>query len=798
MSRTENNSNIVQNRGALSNGHHVKDSSPNTAPHTNNSTQATSVEDFETLEANRAHIASKKVDYQSTTSNLAQLPADTVAAPSITPQDHSHTQLPAQAEDVTTLNTSSDLTSTIPQQPISDLREEPRLPNLETENERMDPPKQEISHDPEPNKGLSFGESNTADRIATPEPLAQKLDPPAQKESNAVTAALYQDQADQSNSTTAATEAANLSNHFPVVPPKESVPTPSAEKASSPAQIKQASPETLGADIMSIDQNVPDPALPQPKTARPREDDDADEGPDKKRSKVEDGNLNNENTSDFKIPDLPNIDTNVNGSAKAETQTESMKPITALQKKALVKAIQNIRRSNDAKPFLLPVDPVALNIPNYPNVVKKPMDLRTMEEKLKTDQYLSVELFRSDFDQIVQNTVLFNGHEHIVTKNAIALKNVFERQMANVPGPEVTDPSIADKKSKKNSLPLVTKVAQPRRESRSSLPGSARSPGTAQSTPTFALGPQGVPLIRRDSTKGDGRPKREIHPPAPRDLPYANQKPKKKKYQAELKFCLHVISELAKARYNHLTAPFAVPVDPVALNIPDYHSVIKKPMDLRTVKEKLEGGQYENAKEFEADMDLIFDNCRKYNAEPHPIRITVDQLQNVFREKMKEKGRWIEANTEISGAQSPASSEDEDEEDEEDEEEEDEEELDKIAKIQQQMEAMSKELNSLKKKKSTPPVAGKKVAKVTKPEKKAAKKSAPAPQPKQEKKGVGKAKKETYVSYEQKQDISNRINSLSESKMAKALKIIRDNMPNLKVMLDLSLNTHLFPDKSPP
>ena len=58
------------------------------------------------------------------------------------------------------------------------------------------------------------------------------------------------------------------------------------------------------------------------------------------------------------------------------------------------------------------------------------------------------------------------------------------------------------------------------RQSRSSLPGSARSPVSADSQQTFALGPTGVPLIRRDSmTVGDGRPKRKIHPPAPRDLP---------------------------------------------------------------------------------------------------------------------------------------------------------------------------------------------------------------------------------------------------------------------------------------
>merc|ERR1719457_71711 len=36
--------------------------------------------------------------------------------------------------------------------------------------------------------------------------------------------------------------------------------------------------------------------------------------------------------------------------------------------------------------------------------------------------------------------------------------------------------------------------------------------------------------------------------------------------------------------------PFKEPVDPIKLQIPDYHEVVKKPMDLRTIGEKLKGG----------------------------------------------------------------------------------------------------------------------------------------------------------------------------------------------------------------
>ena len=43
-----------------------------------------------------------------------------------------------------------------------------------------------------------------------------------------------------------------------------------------------------------------------------------------------------------------------------------------------------IKTSHLAGPFLYPVDPTALNIPTYLEVIKSPMDLQTVEEKLKS------------------------------------------------------------------------------------------------------------------------------------------------------------------------------------------------------------------------------------------------------------------------------------------------------------------------------------------------------------------------------------------------------------------------------
>ncbi|RPA77968.1 hypothetical protein BJ508DRAFT_212407 [Ascobolus immersus RN42] len=54
---------------------------------------------------------------------------------------------------------------------------------------------------------------------------------------------------------------------------------------------------------------------------------------------------------------------------------------------------------------------------------------------------------------------------------------------------------------------------------------------------------------------------------------------------------------------------------------PHYFEIIKQPMDLGTVMKKLRGYVYKSKKEFVDDLDLIWENCLKYNSEPsHYLR----------------------------------------------------------------------------------------------------------------------------------------------------------------------------------
>lgn len=77
--------------------------------------------------------------------------------------------------------------------------------------------------------------------------------------------------------------------------------------------------------------------------------------------------------------------------------------------------------------------------------------------------------------------------------------------------------------------------------------------------------------------------------------------------------------------------PFWQPVDAKKLKIPDYHQIIKQPMDLGTVKKRLENEYYWSSEEAIQDLDTMFMNCYQYNNPREDVAIMGKRLEKLFR-----------------------------------------------------------------------------------------------------------------------------------------------------------------------
>lgn len=94
-----------------------------------------------------------------------------------------------------------------------------------------------------------------------------------------------------------------------------------------------------------------------------------------------------------------------------------------------------------------------------------------------------------------------------------------------------------------------------------------------------------------------------------------------------------VLTKIVKSLRSHKMAwPFLQPVS--RLEVPHYHKVIKKPMDLGTVMQKM--GTYTLLSELVSDVSLIFDNCRQFNGADSPLAKCAEIVESVFVGKMRQ------------------------------------------------------------------------------------------------------------------------------------------------------------------
>ena len=540
---------------------------------------------------------------------------------------------------------------------------------------------------------------------------------------------------------------------------------------------------------------------------RPREEDAEDE-PAAKRSKVE------ETEPESKVPDVPAAAPEIaepaptpveafQPSESAQLPTEppldvqpsveqqssvapsqppanaaqySTLPMTPVQRTYLLEKMKNTKKTKHAIPFLNAVDPKLLNIPTYPDIVKHPMDLTTMENKLKSHQYASVQEFADDFNLIINATMTFNGPQHAVTQQGMNMEAYVKAYLDKVPSVSQSAPPKAAKKRS----PSLPKQEPKRRESRSHQ-APAASPLQNE---TFALQADGTPQIRRESTIN--RPARAIKPPQAREIAYS--KPKRKEHVIELKFCEYVLDRLKSTAYASINHVFMQPVDPVALNIPQYRQIVKHPMDLTTMTQKLRNGEYGKASEFEKDFKQIIENCLLFNPHGNPVRDMGIKFRREFDALWQTKDKWEAKEAkhkQLSGRASSASNDDSAAEDSEEEDDEPQDEAQatiailskQLAEMQNQLMNVQSKRPKTKKSKDRSDRKGpsKKLGSLSSMP---AKSSKPAPaKPK-------KSAKPRTVTYDDKQEISQAVEKMTGVQVEALTSIIQNNCEKYRNMGD--------------
>merc|ERR1719273_2680554 len=98
---------------------------------------------------------------------------------------------------------------------------------------------------------------------------------------------------------------------------------------------------------------------------------------------------------------------------------------------------------------------------------------------------------------------------------------------------------------------------------------------------------------------------------------------------------MYLKNTVMKAVWKHQFGwPLQTPVDANKLNIPDYHKIIKHPMDFGTIKKRLDNNYYWSAKECIKDFNTVFTNCYVYNKAGEDIVVMAQTLEKLFLTKI--------------------------------------------------------------------------------------------------------------------------------------------------------------------
>uniref|UniRef100_A0A8D8LRN1 Bromodomain-containing protein 2 n=2 Tax=Cacopsylla melanoneura TaxID=428564 RepID=A0A8D8LRN1_9HEMI len=332
--------------------------------------------------------------------------------------------------------------------------------------------------------------------------------------------------------------------------------------------------------------------------------------------------------------------------------------------------LRPVWKHQHAWPFHQPVDAIKLNLPDYHKVINHPMDLGTIKKRLENNYYWSGKEAINDFNKMFTNCYTYNKPLEDVVLMAQTLEKLFLTKVAAMPKEEIElDPPQAKSKTPtvKKAIPppvLITPKHEsaggpsPNKVMVNEAPTSILKSSSSHASQAAAAkarkaikrkadspDPLGNSMLedfpgkvnaRRESgrqikkpNRGGGEDTSYLAPlntsSASVDMPYT-----KPKLSESLKYCNEILKELFSKKHSSYAWPFYKPVDAAWLGLNDYHEIIKKPMDLGTVKSKMDAREYRSSKEFADDVRLIFTNCYKYNPPDHDVVSMAKRLQDVF------------------------------------------------------------------------------------------------------------------------------------------------------------------------
>uniref|UniRef100_A0A673GXQ1 Protein polybromo-1 n=1 Tax=Sinocyclocheilus rhinocerous TaxID=307959 RepID=A0A673GXQ1_9TELE len=238
--------------------------------------------------------------------------------------------------------------------------------------------------------------------------------------------------------------------------------------------------------------------------------------------------------------------------------------------------------------------PSKLHYPDYYAVIKEPIDLRTVAQRVQAGHYKSISAMAKDVDILTKNAKTYNEPGSQVFKDANTIKKVFAQRRTEIEQAEPTKSSlrIRNRRSAQGDrLSAITMALQAGSESDedSILTGTVRY-DTGESEADCGLGASDPIFLLYQSVRG------------------------------------------ARSVQGLLLAEPFLQL-PARREYPDYYHQIKNPISLQLIRDKMKNGDYEGIEQIEADLTLMIENAKRYNMPNSTIYKRAQRLQQIMQKR---------------------------------------------------------------------------------------------------------------------------------------------------------------------
>ncbi|XP_044307585.1 protein polybromo-1 isoform X16 [Varanus komodoensis] len=276
--------------------------------------------------------------------------------------------------------------------------------------------------------------------------------------------------------------------------------------------------------------------------------------------------------------------------------------------------------------------PSKVQYPDYYAIIKEPIDLKTIAQRIQNGYYKSIHAMAKDIDLLVKNAKTYNEPGSQVFKDANAIKKIFNMKKAEIERSELTKSSL---RVRTPNLP-ASKLTGPSSQGKGSVVDERNSAnkyyrnkravqGDRLSAITMAL--QYGSESDEDAVLAAAARYEEGESEAESITSFMDASNPLYQLYDIVRNCRNNQGQLISEPFFHL---------PSKKKYPDYYQQIKMPISLQQIRTKLKNHEYETLDHLECDLNLMFENAKRYNVPNSAIYKRVLKMQQVMQAKKKE------------------------------------------------------------------------------------------------------------------------------------------------------------------